>query len=207
MLMEKFSLIFLLIAVVLLTGACIKKEKEYPTYYFGQEYRDYVIYKPGSYWIYEEAATEKIDSIYLYEQSTNIDYATSKINYNSESISEKKTSSLYGTLSFGGRVVSENGMGEYTNFPVSDYVHRNVDYFDGKIDQTALEASYTLYVEKRDSIEFNKLKFYEVKIFENKMQIYSDQPFKTYYAKHVGLVRTELFDGQVWNLVRYKVSQ
>jgi len=201
------NLILFLVAIVLLTVACVKKETVYPTYYFGQEYRDYVIYKPGSYWIYEKVGSGEIDSVYLYKQNRNIDYATSKINYNSESISEKKTSSLYGTLSFGGRLVSENGMGEYTNFPVSNYVLSNVDYFDGKINQTALEAPYTLYIEKRDSIQFTDKRFFEVKIFENMKEIYSSQPHKTYYAKHVGLVRKELFNGEVWNLIRYKVSQ
>ena len=205
--MKRAKFIIIILSALCFFVTCVKKETVYPTYYFGQEFRDYVIYKPGSYWIYQELATGEIDSIYLYKQSFYINKSTQKIDYNYEGISESKISSLHDTLTYSGNVLGKNPCGEYKAITVNGFVNSNVNYFEGEIGYSALTASYTFYTEKKDSIEFNKLKFFEVKIFENAMQIFSNQPFKTYYSKHVGLVRTELFNGQVWNLIRYKVSQ
>lgn len=201
--MKKAKSVIIILSALCLFVTCVKKEKEYPTYYLGQEYRDYVVYKVGSYWIYEDSASKIIDSVYLFKQDIIMNDGNRKVNYNSEGLSENKYSSLYDTLIFGGGIPTERKGPVYNEIRLNDFIHINTNYFDGKIGEYNIS---TFYDSKRDSIIYIN-KFYNVKVFENKQQEYSYQPYKTYYAKHVGLVRKELFNGQVWNLIRYKVSQ
>ncbi len=106
-----------------------------------------------------------------------------------------------------GGVQGEYGNSVYREIRLHDFINSNINYFEGTIGQLAPGTFHSYYIEKKDSIEFNNQKFFDVKIFENKFQEYSYQPRRTYYAKHVGLVRKELFNGEVWNLIRYQVSQ
>ncbi len=100
--MKTCRLISLFIIALLILTACGKNDKEYSTYYLSQEYKDYVVYKVGSYWIYEDSASKSVDSIYLYNQEIKMHNGNQKINYNAEGISENKTSSLFDTLIFFG---------------------------------------------------------------------------------------------------------
>lgn len=68
--MKTKTLLLLAIAWLLIIGTNCKKEK--PTYYMPQEFKDYVMFPEGSYWIYEDSITGNIDSIFLLESNTLI---------------------------------------------------------------------------------------------------------------------------------------
>ena len=206
--MKIYRLIFSALIAFLIIEACGKKDKEHPTYYLGQRYKDYAVYKVGSYWIYEDSASKVIDSIYLYKQEISINDGGGIVPFNSEGIYENRYSSLYNdTLLCNGGIVSDRSGAIYRVARLNDYFNSNIDYFEGLIGQLAPGTFYSYYIDKKDSIVFNNQKFFDVDIFENTQQEYSYQPRRTYYAKHVGLVRKELFNGEVWNLIRYQVSQ
>ena len=204
--MKKAKSVLIILSALCFSVTCAKKEKEYPTYYLGQEYKDYVVYKTGSYWIYEDSASKIIDSVCLYKQNIIINEGNQKVNYNSEGLTENKYSSLYDTLIFGGGIPTEGKGPVYNEIRLNDFIHINTNYFDGKIGEYASNNISSIYDSQKDSILY-KIKFLDVKVFKNIQQQFSYQPQKTYYARHVGLVRKELFNGQVWNLIRYKVSQ
>jgi hypothetical protein len=46
------------------SGCC----KNCPQYYTDQEFRGYLVFPIGSYWIYQDSATSNTDSIYLFSQ-------------------------------------------------------------------------------------------------------------------------------------------
>jgi hypothetical protein len=46
------------------SGCC----KNCPQYYTDQEFREYLVFPIGSYWIYQDSATSNTDSIYLFSQ-------------------------------------------------------------------------------------------------------------------------------------------
>jgi len=57
-----------MISILFLASNCKKK----PTYYMPQEFKDYVDFPVGSYWVYEDSISGNIDSIYLIDYKTYI---------------------------------------------------------------------------------------------------------------------------------------
>ncbi len=53
----------IVMASLFLTFSCREPEKE--IFYMPQEFKDYVMFPVGSYWVYEDSASGAIDSIYL----------------------------------------------------------------------------------------------------------------------------------------------
>jgi len=41
----------------------------------------------------------------------------------------------------------------------------------------------------------------------NKIKSYDTQPQTIYYAKNIGVIKKELFNGQVWELKRYFINK
>ncbi len=143
----------------------------------------------------------------MYRQEISINDGGGVVPFNSEGLDENKYSSLYNDTLISGGGITDSGRGAlYRSARLNDYFNSSIDYFEGFVGEHA-PSDYSPYlIEKKDSVVFNQ-KFFDVDIFENTLQEYSYQPQKTYYAKHVGLIRKELFNGEVWNLIRYQVSQ
>jgi hypothetical protein len=189
----------LLLALVplLMATTCNKKEKQYPTYYMDQEFKDYTLFKVGSYWVYQDSATKQIDSVYLYKQTIAVSNYGKEIGYNAEYFREELRSSLFDTLLGGGGKPLEKAGHTYRFGRLNDFLNSSVFFYVG--------------INKFSNIELLKLvdtmNHTQVKVFKIEQEEYSYQPHKTYYSKHIGLVRSELFNGQVWNLIRYHVTQ
>jgi hypothetical protein len=198
----------LLLALVplLMATTCNKKEKQYPTYYMDQEFKDYTLFKVGSYWVYQDSATKQIDSVYLYKQTIAVSNYGKEIGYNAEYFSEELRSSLFDTLLGGGGKPLEKAGYSYGIIRLKDFLNSSTYYFTGHIGDEEPSNGNLKFIKTLDSLNFIE-KFYSLKCFENNTEKFIYQPHKTYYAKHIGLVRSELFNGQVWNLIRYHVTQ
>jgi hypothetical protein len=156
--------------------------------------------------VYQDSATKQIDSVYLYKQEITINDRRKAVDYNYEQLQESLNSSLYGGL-VGGRGLPIAGAGYLYNLTrLNDFLNTNTCYFSGKVGEVGASNSDIKFIEIRDSINYEK-KFVNVKIFQNQIQEFSYQASKVFYSKHVGLLRKELFNGQVWNLIRYHVTQ
>jgi len=55
-------------------------------------------------------------------------------------------------------------------------------------------------------LNINGNNFYEIRVFENLKQ-YNNQPKKFYYARNVGLIKIELFDGTIWEIKKYFINE
>jgi hypothetical protein len=181
-------------------------KKHTNTYTLSQEFKDYTVFNTGSYWVYEDSASKAIDSIYLFSQTFSFVGGSYNRPDKSESLEQRKYSSLHlDTLFFIGYLPLDNQDGVYAEL-MTNILNLDINYFEATLGSYGVPSSnITFYDEKRDSIFFRE-KFYQVKIFTN-LQQFINQSKKVYYANHIGLVRKELFNGQVWNLVRYHVSQ
>jgi hypothetical protein len=200
----------LLLALVplLMATTCNKKEKEYPTYYMDQEFKDYTLFKVGSYWVYQDSASKQIDSVYLYKQEITINDRRKAVNYNYEQFTENLKSSLYDTLVGEGLKLSESGGFVYGILRLNDFTNYASSYFQtptiGELDPLYRIIKYQTY--RNDTTISNK-NYTQVKVFEANQQSFSYQSHKIFYSKHLGLVRKELFNGEVWNLIRHHVTQ
>lgn len=199
-------LIIFLICVTCISCDYTWGKKHTTTYSFSQEFNDYVVFNTGSYWIYEDSASKMIDSIYLFDRIISYSDGRPGSNEKTESLNEWKHSSLtQNTLLFKGylQMLKEDGI--YAEI-IAGNSNSDINYFDGNIGSYPVFSTVTIYAEKKDSISFQET-FRHVKVFLNLQQMYPNHAKRVYYAKNIGLVRKELFNGQVWNLVRYHVSQ
>lgn len=112
--------------------SCFKKHL--PTYHMDENFRSYVDFPKGSYWIYEETITgRKRDSMYLFEREYRTDESGRYEDYNYDRIDLKFFRSFYlDTLkgAGGGDIYINTGF-YYAENP-SIYSNINVQYFSGK---------------------------------------------------------------------------
>ncbi|WP_157446821.1 hypothetical protein [Cytophaga aurantiaca] len=199
-----FSIRFI---ILLICVTCISCDRSRPvtTYGFSQDFKNYTVFNTGSYWVYEDSASKTIDSIYLVRhQFSFIEEIDGTMKY--QYLEEWKHSSLnQSTLFFKGYIPSGETKAMYAE-TVPPILNPGITYFDGEIG-TAPDYTYNIYYEeKRNSISFQET-FHHVKVFLSFYQQYPNHAKRWYYANHIGLVRKELYNGQVWNLIRYHVSQ
>ena len=85
-----------------------------------------------------------------------------------------------------------------------------LDFFSLKPVGYILDLSGSLKM-KYDTVRdvlVDSLPYTNVKIFQNLVTPSNHKlPRELWYAKNVGLVRKELFNGEVWNLTKYNVVQ
>jgi len=86
-----------------------------------------------------------------------------------------------------------------------------IEYFDA-LDTGTVFIQYAntdgiKYVAYHDSLEIQGRYYTEVKIFEHLTKMGEAYPQKIYWAKHIGRIRYELFNGEVWNLKEYSIKQ
>jgi len=112
--------------------SCIKKNL--PDYYMDENFRSYVDFPKGSYWIYQEKmGSGKSDSIYLYQREYTTDTRGRYADFNYDRINLRFYSSNYNdTLrAGGGSDVYINSGFFYYEVP-SYFLTTNVQYFSGK---------------------------------------------------------------------------
>ena len=68
---KTINLIFISFLLIALVQSCCKKPK-IPTYYMPQEFKDYVDFPVGSWWVYEDSVTKKLDTVSLINSATDI---------------------------------------------------------------------------------------------------------------------------------------
>ena len=63
---------YILISFLLLIFVQSCREPELPTYYMPQEFKDYVVFPVGSYWVYKDSVSGVLDTVTLQEQTFSI---------------------------------------------------------------------------------------------------------------------------------------
>jgi hypothetical protein len=204
----------LLLALVplLMATTCNKKEKQYPTYYMDQEFKDYTLFKVGSYWVYQDSATKQIDSVYLYKQEITINDRRKIVDYNYQDVFENLYTSYYNDTIFrnGGAKLKGDTQSYCAYFEgmLTSFINAPYLYFGSANEGTTFYHDGNLiYLKFNDIITIGNTSYSNVKIFELIKESYPLQIKKIFHAKHKGVIRKELFNGQVWNLIRYHVTQ
>jgi hypothetical protein len=68
--------------------------------------------------------------------------------------------------------------------------------------------SELLYSQHISQLEVEGVAYDDIKVFENLNEIQNIRViYKVYHARHVGVIRKELYNGQVWNLKRYFINK
>ena len=198
----------LLIAISLLLGilqSCRESKDVYVD--IRPEYLEWINFKEGSWWVYQDSATSIQDSIYVKSteegyfqlkdwhyfeyKRINIQSHTSSLNqyYNTSALSD----GIYLTLSR-----SDISQTKLVRFPIIAGEASKVDENPDRV--VVIDSVYTTFHIHSDT--FSSV----VRSYDNSNALYNYSPTKTYMCKGLGIIRTEIPElDQVWNLVRYKI--
>ena len=193
-----------LICVVMVSGC---KKNAASTYYIPQQFKDYGIFKIGSYWLYIDDSTGQIDSSYMkytpepilsleYGQGTNTTWETCTIDY--------------GGYFFNGTYLNPYQydincytMGGSTCLRFDCF---KKGYFFTNYDNTTLKT-----ISLDDSLEVNGQKFHHVINTQFQSFVKGDSIKFTYYlVKSIGLIKFNSVRNQKitsWSLVRWHAIQ
>lgn len=182
-----------------------------------QEVKDYTLFKPGTYWIYEDSATGVLDSVYVYDLQTGIDSTT---NGNFEYFYEYCMHSIDGHSD--DFWVHTQWSKQYQNTTVWKEKFKPGDY----IGQTYLmiypfdlNRRYGCYTDDigaiitvrgvYDQLTILGTDFGNAVCFHDTKNITEGHVESSYFiAKNFGLVRSEIPDSsKIWNLIRYNIVQ
>jgi hypothetical protein len=199
---KKKQLLFLAIAIstALLAARCAKPQ----TIYIDQDTKDYCLFGEGSYWIFQDSATLKTDSLVItkvyysiVDESESLDYEEYCLKYslfNDTTLLEKRDALVNRTLSY-------TFIRLPFRFPINHF-----PYLSGKKEYYNLHYSQFVPVYSLGSSIFT-----DVKIF-----LYSDPLVNTneynkyfYWAKHIGPIKmTGIIGGKpvTFNLIRYNIK-
>lgn len=177
-----------------------------------QEFKDYVVFPIGSYWVYEEEASGEIDSVYLYKLEKGIIDSRKKVPYNYENYRSYNFSSY-----FNDTIVDVGGAEFYGFLPAycisSEFSYSNSiiysDYYFGpaNIGDTLKTYKNLVFNEYFNNYSAKASTYNSVKHFHCINQTFSLQLRDIYYSRYIGVIRKELFNGQVWNLKRYHIAR
>jgi len=203
---------YLFSCMVLMVMLSCKKEDapEKTTYFMDEEFLDCTIFKPGSWWVYRKDTTTPIDSIYVI-RSVLATISPDSVDYSWQRSEMQYKSSLNNdtVISLGDLV--ESSFTFYSKQKSSKANASEVlDFFSLKPVGYVLEVSPMLkmkYDTVRDAL-VDSIPFTNVKIYENQVTpLNQKQPRVLWYVKNVGAVRKQLFNGEIWNLLKYNVVQ
>jgi hypothetical protein len=60
---------------------------------------------------------------------------------------------------------------------------------------------------KEEARKINGISYSSVLVFRHNKEVSSNQAERTYYSKHVGIIRKELFNGEVWELKSHFINK
>lgn len=190
--------------------------------------KDYFVFKVGTYWIYEDSASGKTDSVYVEKADT--------YNYTSP-VYDSKDNYFYGNMeSFSVSCRSANVGQEYTSWFSTSGAKLDSPQYDTSIyiDGYRLEAltgrsgkgfvayyPFTLgapyhdqngasvfLTEKSDTFLAGKNLYYKtIKFFNSRCTLYNLAASNWTFAPNIGLVQKQAIGQKTWNLIRYHVEQ
>lgn len=179
------------------------------TYYMPQDFKDYVVFPVGSYWVYEEMYSHEIDTVRL--ATVHIDVVGDRAFGDYEHL----TGRLEGTRGTTAITIQAR-TGEDGKIGYRYYAHTGgawpgpVEFFDANevgqsLTDLASEIELT-YSHHYETIDIHKVTRYDVRVFEHNKADGTRKVRSTYYARYIGVVRTELFNGQMWELKDFFIN-
>jgi hypothetical protein len=184
-----------------------------PRYPIPEEPKPYILFPKGSYWIYEERNSSSIDSVYLYRSETEEVDAVAKLGYNFENYIAGYKSSFTGdsTRGFGAPFLSDETKWSYKesvmNTPLFELTLTFLHPVTVGESRRYAEDFALIYESFAEAQDINGVTYYSVMVFKHNIMIQPNQAERIFYAKNVGVIRRELFNGEVWQLKKYFINK
>jgi hypothetical protein len=201
-------LLWIILLLSILLSACPYKPKE-TLFLTNQETKDYCLFGEGSYWIYQDSATLKIDSMVI---NNPIIHSWDIGEWSNGDLEKREI--FYTPISY----YSTDSMKDVkVKLKVGVLSSTHLIYFSGTIGHDLL---LTTFREQRDSLSINGITYRNIKIFEHRTLFYHEGKavIDNYcWAKHIGIIRMERYEVPYYsigneksifvkNLIRYNVK-
>lgn len=204
-----------LLAFALSSGSnsCVKSKSKH-TYPFSQEFKDHTLFKTNSWWVYQLDGAATRDSVYVFQSDVGV-ADPSHLNYKYESyiIQSRSTHLGESVIQSGVAATPDVYNSDFQRFTYSSSLGADiVAYFSRQnpgYKFVLFPSHETEYKQQVATLIVNGITYNNVKIFEALKASSNDQrlPKVICFAPKIGIVRKELYNGQVWNLVKHQVVQ
>jgi hypothetical protein len=212
----KTTSFFLLACIVWLTACCNKPETR-PNYVIDQQSKDYTIFKNDSYWVYKSTNNHVLDTNRVisvknssgYNSTNNYDYDNVQIKFYTNQHTQPRCERIEAIPSeqsihlmwFEDARTSTKCL-FFSNKAVGN-TYNYWFYPDNIVTYQNFLPTYTL-----EGKTYNEVMVFE-SIYTGASVPFDDVrlPVKVYFAKHIGIIRKEMKNGDVWNLIHHDVKQ
>ena len=210
--------VYVIILVVLL-NSCEGCKSDYGPYIpMPKEFKSYTVFPKGSYWIYKDSASMLLDSINEYDA----DYNKLGGNPNAYYINDVWIFSYKSTHHLNDSLHGFSGIDDYTKFYVySENIQTVIYDYPLYFDADTLNSKYqyndydggfvdVTYTKLMSSMAIGSNVFTDVKVFEQSKlmpHVPNTLTRRIFIAKNVGIIRRELFNGEVWELEKYFINK
>ena len=216
----------LAIALLTLSLSCCRRDDDQPmqhhTLLLPQEVKDYLLFKPGTYWVYQNNKTQELDSVYVVsvdtaiyntiDEENNISLDYEYFHLRTYSNYEQYYTNYFMWVPFATNAIKStyrhtikrdrtkpgDFVGE-TFFFVSSNEIGNIGYQNGS-------GGTLILLDKKDTL-LNSNPFSDVYIYENNIDVSENHNHTKYYiAKNFGIIKKEFVNkGEAWELIRYNI--
>ena len=213
------------IALVVLLNAC--EGCDYGGYKpMPAEFKSYTVFSKGSYWIYKDSASALLDSINEYDANyEKSSHGGPDFEYGHDAWTFYYNSSQQSIKSFQRQITMRENVRVFESFYLYVYTEDTQTgdhqfypvYFAADTLKSTWEYGYNdgvgiveiTYKELIPSMTIGSNVFTDVKMFEHNRLLNGSPNTLTrriYVAKNVGIIRRELFNGEVWELQKYFIN-
>lgn len=191
---------FILILVFgLFHRADCSRESQEPVCYMSDEFKEYIVFGSGSFWIYQHQAGY-LDTVIV--QDAEIEVSDSPYNYPAEIFSYYRNSSMRGREYFLAQCESDrigcSGLSSLAGgkfWPIMFFC----------CCEEALKVGNLTYL-GIDSMTIHGIHFPELKYFESD-SLYPNSYHLLHYAKGIGLVKYTDYYGDEWELIEFSLNK
>lgn len=193
------------------------KDDPRPQLFVDQMTKDYVVFKAGSWWSYEELKSFANDTVTVEMISTKMSYiediSTSEIEntriefYWSSFGTQNRTNStglgITADYNFDKNIGIVEEQYPWFLFPNIVYIPFN----DPGEFRPMWEYDTLRYEQFYDSLEVRGKMFYNVMELSSSLAVHAKKQKRIWWAKNVGRIQWENFGGEIWQVTNYQVIQ
>lgn len=201
-----FVRLTILFASIIILSSCCQHADRYSV---TDDFKQYIYFPEGSYWVYKNQFNN-------YDTLTITNIVSKYEKYNAESCDEFEKITIDYNSSSKGEITRYTS---HTNafFTLCEYNTAN-SYFNEltdfgknlKNENKVLGCLTAIEWLIQDTVEVNHKYFFNVYVNKTISDIPTtivDYPFLCYFSKNIGLIKKELQNGEVWELVDYKINK
>jgi len=211
-----FKNFILIVSLTIFISTTCKKKQPPPYVPMTQEFKDYIYFKEGTYWVYKDSINGALDSILVLNDTIKfkpwagiIKGGVAEVEFYAETFEYDVKSFYDDTIyKYNGGVITSNAD---NNCACQDAHKGSERIFLYKLNVGQKQNSIKL-TSVYDSLKLKNKYFYDVSRFVITDGFASSIPIKVFYiSKNQGIIKREIKistnEWQIWNLIRYKIIQ